>query len=401
MKNSSLLFYIDNYERLYFFKRFFSAVYSLEMNPVVITSVPSIHLRLKVSKIKTYLIKRPKKNKSHETEYNRNSLDLLTGTQDRKLSNLVYNSAKSLTLVILKNHNIKLALIFNGSSTVAHAISDSLNENSIKKVYFELANIPGKIFADPDGVNAQSRLFHSPNILDEFSPPPSFEYTRWREWYLSVGNKPLQANLKNKFYLGNILDALLYKTGYGIDLNKGSLISRLTKKNIPGSKSSRGLLVEEKALPDRYVFIPLQVSDDTQLLLNSDFTNAEALIYANKEAIKRGLPLIVKIHPAEKSEKEIDKITAIAKDNNISISNSSASRLVSHASLIITINSSVGLDAIIRKKEVIFLGKTLYEKLTYDRLEKYIYHYLLDINYFNQQDISTSTFNMIIERAYI
>jgi len=52
----------------------------------------------------------------------------------------------------------------------------------------------------------------------------------------------------------------------------------------------------------------------------------------------------------------------------------------------------------INEKEVIVLGRALYDKFDYKRLKSYILNYLIDIDYFRQDEkVSTSTLNKVMK----
>ena len=55
----------------------------------------------------------------------------------------------------------------------------------------------------------------------------------------------------------------------------------------------------------RYVFLPLQVSGDTQIKLHSDVGNLEAIRHAFELAANESADLFVKLHPAETDAAEI------------------------------------------------------------------------------------------------
>ncbi len=58
-------------------------------------------------------------------------------------------------------------------------------------------------------------------------------------------------------------------------------------------------------------------------------------------------------------------------------------QLIQNANSVITINSSVGLEALILEKNVKFLSKTFFDKLTNEFLVNYIINYLIDIDFFS------------------
>ena len=57
------------------------------------------------------------------------------------------------------------------------------------------------------------------------------------------------------------------------------------------------------------------------------------------------------------------------------------SNIIEKADLVITINSTVGLESLIWGKETIFLGKSMYAKFNRIRLAKYLNNYLVEFDY--------------------
>ena len=69
-----------------------------------------------------------------------------------------------------------------------------------------------------------------------------------------------------------------------------------------------------------------------------------------------------------------------------------------YAEEIWTINSTVGLEALIMGKKIKILGKALYKDFKGDYLKKYISSYLLNIDFFDKKDISMEATKNIINR---
>jgi capsular polysaccharide export protein len=85
--------------------------------------------------------------------------------------------------------------------------------------------------------------------------------------------------------------------------------------------------------------------------------------------------------------------------NKINISKSNTFNLILNSNTVFTINSSVGLQAKICKKNVYFLGDSHFNKFTDKDINTYINSYLLDIDFFSSNDISISQLKSILHRA--
>jgi capsular polysaccharide export protein len=114
------------------------------------------------------------------------------------------------------------------------------------------------------------------------------------------------------------------------------------------------------ALPDKFIFVPFQVKFDSQVLLNSK--NIKTMIdlyqwleFAEKNS-DQSIKFVIKEHPSDPH-----KYTELyTKNPNIIFSNRDTKELIEKAEAVITINSSVGLEAILLHKRVIVLGEACY-----------------------------------------
>lgn len=120
-----------------------------------------------------------------------------------------------------------------------------------------------------------------------------------------------------------------------------------------------------KSLPERYIFVPLQVNTDSQIIHFSPWIkNAQSLI-AIMVAVANRIPneiphILIKPHPA--GDEDISELQAMIKHaNKIQIVNEiNTMQLIEHAEAIITINSTVGIEALLLNKKVITLGLAFY-----------------------------------------
>jgi len=111
------------------------------------------------------------------------------------------------------------------------------------------------------------------------------------------------------------------------------------------------------ALPENYVFWPLQVSSDTQIQEHSMYKSMyQALEYILPRIFSY---IVLKEHPAEREN--IDY--SVFENNRIKIINSDLSDLIDKSQYVITINSSVGLQALERGKNVDVYGRAMYRNI--------------------------------------
>ena len=151
----------------------------------------------------------------------------------------------------------------------------------------------------------------------------------------------------------------------------------------------------------RYVFLPLQVSGDTQIKLHSDVGNLEAIRHAFELAANESADLFVKLHPAETDAAEIDAIVRLQDTYHFEIVTSPTTDLLKHAYAVVTINSTVGLEAMLYGKRVVSLGRCFYKEFDRDRLLKYIHSFLIDgIDYFGTSCIQADAARRVFARPH-
>lgn len=115
-----------------------------------------------------------------------------------------------------------------------------------------------------------------------------------------------------------------------------------------------------------YIFVPLQLSNDTQTLINSSFSSTQDFI--NKvtndylsSTICLDKKLVFKIHPMDVDSYDFHP--------DVLVSTNDTGVLVSNSELCVTINSTVGFEAMFSKK-VICLGDSFYTEHGYVKSAK-------------------------------
>lgn len=127
----------------------------------------------------------------------------------------------------------------------------------------------------------------------------------------------------------------------------------------------------EVEIPDCFCFLPFQVSKDSQIQLYSPWiSNMPELVDVVFNAITRynqrnktNMKLVIKEHPSDFGRVSYDKMKSVWLDKGILLINSVRTQeLIEKAEVIITINSSVGMEALLKKKPVILLGNAAYHQ---------------------------------------
>ncbi|MCT2532805.1 hypothetical protein N2488_06365 [SAR92 clade bacterium H231] len=116
-------------------------------------------------------------------------------------------------------------------------------------------------------------------------------------------------------------------------------------------------------LPERYIFVPFQVGFDSQVILNSRQINSMQELYCwAQEAIEyadpgKSLHIVVKEHPSDPYKyKDLYR-----KHPKIIFSNRNTQELIEKSEAVMTVNSSVGMEALLFHKRVIVLGEACYK----------------------------------------
>lgn len=117
---------------------------------------------------------------------------------------------------------------------------------------------------------------------------------------------------------------------------------------------------DEAPLPDRFILVTLQVPDDTVMSLAEVETSAwlEALVNRSRET---GTSLVIKAHPMDKSTVTQRRLEALkASGACVFVSQAPIHDLLEAADVLVTVNSGVGIEALLNMTPVITLGKSEY-----------------------------------------
>lgn len=112
-------------------------------------------------------------------------------------------------------------------------------------------------------------------------------------------------------------------------------------------------------IPENYVFIPFQVNFDSQVLINSPEIRSMHNLYEFIDRVSQKRPdhyFLIKEHPSDpRVYEELHQ-----RNPRILFVNENTEHLIRNASCIITLNSSVGLEALLFEQPVIALGNSCY-----------------------------------------
>lgn len=380
--------------------RFFSCFQQVD-NVIYLTNKIScfLFLRKKTNKKVIFLVGCSKQESDSIVDRVRLSktISVLNGRQT--LDDAIKNyCAVKMSLYSKIIHNIgcnDTVIVFNGNHASAIATTDFFNSKDAKTLYAEISNLPDKMVFDPKGVNAQSILYSNPEVLDSLESVSDAQHEAWVNDYIAYKEKPIpQSKINVPTYLLLAVDdifARLFK-----NIIKEDSLSFIDKVKMFRSKfKSRKILnsAEHADLTQPYIFFPTQVTSDTQLRINSDIDNLQAMNFILDR--EKDIDIYVKIHPAESNISTIDYFLELAKKKRIQIVSNNTIDLIKNAQRIYTVNSTVGLEALIFEKELTVLGRAIYSNFDKTRLRIYIHRYLMDLNYFCENTLTEIHFDKL------
>lgn len=213
---------------------------------------------------------------------------------------------------------------------------------------------PSTITVDKQGVNAYNSVPRQVSFYRQYE----IQQTKFKDYSQTIWQKIKINLLFGCFLLVNQLGDLL-RINVPLKNKKYHLLNYF-KLLLPRFSSHQ----IDTTLPPYYFFVPLQVNTDTQVLIHSDFVDMQAFIDCVETAyqqlpieIKTQYKLVFKVHPMEQG------IHHYQFHKNSIVNQSNTNELIAHASVVITINSTVGFEALCQYKTVIVLGDAFYQIL--------------------------------------
>ncbi len=227
---------------------------------------------------------------------------------------------------------VDLVCVWNGINLPLASAARVARKLGKQTVFFENGYLRDTTTLDPAGVNYQNSLVNKPrSFYDAVSPQ-----TALLEKLYSTAAQTRQ--IKRKWYQ--------------------NLIKRQEIKQ-----------PEPVALPESFIFLPFQVQDDTQVLLYSPHVKSmAALVDCAVNAVKqynvltgKKVWLVAKEHPSDFGRVDYSALQArYQQDNILFLRFYPTPDLIAQAQGVITLNSTVGIEALVQHKPVITLGNSFY-----------------------------------------
>ncbi|MDN7425298.1 capsular biosynthesis protein [Burkholderia sp. AU45388] len=385
-----ILIVIDSLERYYFVTRLVNAV-RYEYEFAFLTSEPVAHLGLLLGGFRSVYLNRlmpidvPDGQPADRTPYQL-SIEVMNGQMTEARAKRESAAIFHIASEVLRGLRIEQCVMWNGQQLVCRAVRQACTVQGVATRFIEISNLPGKLFVDSLGVNALSTISRNPEVIDRLPLPDEDTHARWLSAYERDKRKPLpQARTSFGRKATSATNYLLKAVSRGVGRRR--LASVRARNGMPAPRQAIHLSADMLSTC-RYVFLPLQVSGDTQIKLHSDVGNLDAIRHAFAFAANESADLFVKLHPAETDAAEIDAVVRLQQTYRFEIVTSPTTELLRHAHAVVTINSTVGLEAMLYGKRVVSLGRCFYKEFDRERLLKYIHSFLVDgIDYFGTAHI--------------
>ncbi len=351
-------------------------------------------LYLKAKGLNVYIVK-----KGRGVSSNQDSFSVLTGRLTQKQNDQCYGSVIDFLNVRYELRKWDCFVIPSGRLISQVALRDFAVSKGVKTLFVGYANVTGRTFVDPCGTDMQSMLYSNLDCLDALEVDAK-EYAYWRQEYLTSKIKKHVVGQARKAGL-----AIMAKKLIQIFSGYAEKILGLISENNFGFKELKN--VKPYDLPEdvfkfdsEYIFFPMQVSTDAQIILNYDGGSViEALHSAIAIAAEAGVELVVKSHPAEIDYNTLSELSALHKEQGFILSSANTFKLIGNAKRVVTVNSTVGLEAKIVGTPVTFLGNSMYEGFDDKRLVAYLMRYLVPIEYFSDEEVPAELVEAFFDRA--
>lgn len=291
-------------------------------------------------------------------------------------------------------HPISALGQWNGMGLAGGVVTAFARARGLPTAFFELGNIEPKLFVDSEGVNARARIARETWLLDQYDVSDA-EIAAWRDRLVArrrgQTTAPQAPGLVkvNPWFAVDLVGHHLLRTPRPMRLTAMARLLRKVRLWTPTKIPSRQ--------PDRpYLFVPLQVGKDSNLLLCSTYDNMAALVYAARRAAELGLLLVVKPHPAE-DDPRLNRIVAdfCAAEGHL-LTTFNTTELVLGAAEVVTINSAVGMEARLLGRPVTILGDSLYGAMTARQIAVLAMRRLVDFDPFGREEASLAAVDQIL-----
>lgn len=250
-----------------------------------------------------------------------------------------FNDYQALTILkaydfIFKKFRPHLAITWNGVALLQKALAFLARTYDVPVLFLERGLLPQTLYVDTEGVNYKSSIAGDKWFNNKIPYPDTQKINMTKNYC-----KKLKEEKRSVVDSGNQISVEEIKIRLGIG---------------PSSK---------------VILFPMQIELDSNILYFSPhYSKMIEIIKDIQQAISQfnDIHLIVKPHPEDRNR--LDELQLLDNNTTHIPNNLNLYSLLELADLVITVNSTVGFEALILQKPVIVLGKAIYSEkgFTYD-----------------------------------
>lgn len=266
-------------------------------------------------------------------------------------ANLARQAEKNYPLLeaFIDSNKLDAIFVWNGSDLIPGIAVYIAKKRGVKIIYAENGLFPDTMQMDREGVNAKSSLSRR---FKDYSPAERFS--------------------DNRFFLRK-KEAEETRKNYGSPRKKikKSFLSLLKKewmawiKKISVVKKASPLCFASNIPSNPFIFLPLQVSRDSNLLINSPVYGKNQILLVLDllkaiEGLEGEYKLVIKTHPGEEDSSYLDSFINLSDRLVILGDQFSTIDIVNQSNAVVTINSTVGFESIAQYKPTLMVGENYY-----------------------------------------
>jgi len=351
-----------------------------------------------------------------------------TGVEDSYFHRYLLKHAERVSGLLdhlLEHQKVDAIVVWNGLTGAGRLAVELARRRALSIWFFENGFFPGTLQCDPQGINFQNSISSIPG---EAFDSIEIDSPRFQTFLENLrANRPADFQYRSdmserqaaKFRLTLLK---LRRADYLEWLPQWRRHLRLRATIYP-PPGNRPQVSGQLPLTEPYILVPLQVNNDTQIRVYSpnvpDMSTLIAAVYeAWRELDHPKIRLAVKEHPAELTRIDYTAIRRRYPDIYW-IEAGPTQEWLSHAEVVVTINSTAGVEALALNRPVVTLGEAFYNKdgiifhckeltqlrsqlgealrkpLPKERIEKFIYflrfQYLIEGSWRNWSDDTIKT----------
>jgi len=261
-------------------------------------------------------------------------------------------------------------VFWNGQSFWHQLLAREAKSRSIPVCYMENGYFPGTVAVDAEGINYGSATLKS-------KPPTEFDAERIQAFVHELQSAQLENRVPPRLAKEPEIAAVLTQHERNLvlaslnpfladdkRLNAGSLTKKIQYALGRKKYFAETVGAQSPELPtEKTVFLPLQVSNDTQITLYSPWIkNLEQSVEATIRAMPEGYSLIVRDHPEDRRNRSYTQIIdMVQRAGAYWAPTQPLLPIIQNADAIVTVNSTVGFEGLLWGKPVVTLGQAFYE----------------------------------------